>query len=284
MASSLVGKVALITAGSAGLGAAIASKLAAAQMRIVINYASNSARATELVKSLSDALPPTETTSEPRFIAIQADLAKRADIVRLVEESVRAMGRLDVVVSNGGWTRFSNFNNLDEGVIESDWDQCFNMNVKSHLFLMHASKEHLEATEGALITTSSVASVKPSGSSLVRTPTTAVSKAAQIHLVKALAMIVSPKVRVNSISPGILLTVCLHSLFLQSLYSVVTPADYRVKDWGMKFSEEHLAAAKEKTLLKRFATVEDCAEQVLTFAKSKSVTGQNAVIDSGFSI
>lgn len=79
------------------------------------------------------------------------------------------MERLDVVVSNHGWTRMSNFMNLDDNVVEEDWDKCFNFNVKSHLFLMHAAKRHLEETEGAFITTASVAGVKPSGSSLVCT-------------------------------------------------------------------------------------------------------------------
>ena len=95
-------------------------------------------------------------------------MSKRSDIIRLVDETIAAMGQLNVVVSNGGWTRFSNFAGLDEGVVENYWDQCFNMNVKSHLFLMHAAKEHLDIADGAFITPSSVAGVKPSGSSLVR--------------------------------------------------------------------------------------------------------------------
>lgn len=78
------------------------------------------------------------------------------------------MGRLDVVVSNHGWTRLTDFANLEEGVVEEDWDKCFVYNVKSHLWLMHAAKKHLEESEGAFITTASVAGMKPSGSSLVR--------------------------------------------------------------------------------------------------------------------
>ncbi|MCJ1303997.1 hypothetical protein MMC08_006808 [Hypocenomyce scalaris] len=171
MANPLAGKVALVTAGSAGLGAAIVAKLAASQMRVVVNYSSNAVRASELIKTLADSnLDLTESDVaklQPRFLVIKADLSKRSDIIRLVDETVAAMGQLDVVVSNGGWTRFSNFADLDEGVVESDWDQCFNMNVKSHLFLMHAAKEHLDLVEGAFISTSSVAGVKPSGSSLV---------------------------------------------------------------------------------------------------------------------
>jgi len=260
MATPLAGKVALITAGSAGLGAAIANTLASQQMCVVINYSSNGDRADALVKSLSEATSSFWQTSEEgkaRFVAIKADVGDRAQIITLVDEAVLTMGRLDVVISNAGWTRFSNFHDLDEGVLEEDWDWCFNMNVKSHLFLMHAAKPHLDATEGSFITTASVAGVRPSGSSLAY----AVSKAAQVHLVTALAGIVSPRIRVNCVSPGILLT-----------------------DWGMKFPKEKLEAAREQNKLKRFATVEDVAEQVLVFVKSRSVTGMNAVIDAGYSL
>lgn len=87
-------------------------------------------------------------------------------------------------------------------MIDEDWDKCFLYNVKSHLWLMHAVKPELEKTEGAFVTTASIAGVKPSGSSLPY----AVTKSAAIHLSKALAVIAAPKVRVNSISPGLLLT------------------------------------------------------------------------------
>jgi len=63
-------------------------------------------------------------------------------LTRLVKETVDVMGRLDLVVSNHGWTRIRNFFDLDENVDESDWGRCYNMNVKSHLFLFHAAKEH----------------------------------------------------------------------------------------------------------------------------------------------
>ena len=162
MANVLEVKVALVTAGSAGLGAAAARALASEGMAVVINYSANKQRANALVCSLFEEFPDT-----PRFAAVQADLGIRADITELVDETFRIMGRLDVVVSNGGWTRFSNFADLEDGVEEADWDRCFNMNVKSHLWLIHAAKQHLDETEGAFITTASLAGVIPSGSSLV---------------------------------------------------------------------------------------------------------------------
>ena len=164
MANVLPGKIALVTAGSAGLGAAAARALASEGMDVVINYSANKQRADALVGSLHAVF------HHSRFAAIQGDLGVRSDIKRLVEETIETMGELDVVVSNGGWTRFSDFADLEDGVEEADWDRCFNMNVKSHLWLIHAAKKHLEDTEGAFITTASLAGVIPSGSSLVHCP------------------------------------------------------------------------------------------------------------------
>ena len=240
MANVLKGKVALVTAGTAGLGAAAARALASEGMRVVINYSANSQRADALLESLLEEFSDESMSDDDeigyRFIAIRADLGCRADVTQLVDETIGNMLRLDVVVSNGGWTRFSNFTDLEDGVDEADWDRCFNMNVKSHLWLMHAAKKHLDETEGAFITTASLAGVIPSGSSLVKCPQLvlseipllkptrqayAVTKAAQIHLVKSLATIVGPKIRCNSVSPAILLTVSdIHEN--QSIYSLLT--------------------------------------------------------------
>jgi len=174
-------KVALVTASSAGLGAAIAKHLVQ-RMRVVINYSSTPDRANTVLAELSSLVGSGNhdfdddklaqgsggTGPLPRFHAIRADLGQRSEIQQLVSETVAVMGRLDVVVSNGGWTKIRNFSDLGDNVEEDDWDRCFNINVKSHLYLFHAAKEHLSATEGSFITTASVAGVKPSGSSLVR--------------------------------------------------------------------------------------------------------------------
>ncbi|KAF5527845.1 hypothetical protein COL154_000910 [Colletotrichum chrysophilum] len=247
---------ALITAGSAGLGAATARLFARNGYNVVVNYANNAERAESLVRDLRASSPL--AADQQRFAAIKADLSRKDDLAELVRGAVAALGgRLDVLFSNGGWTRIRNLQDLDENVDEEDWDRCFNMNVKSHLFLMHAARPHLDEAEGAFITTASLAGVKVSGSSMAY----AVTKAAQIHLVKALAMAAGPRIRVNSVSPGLLLT-----------------------DWGLQFSEEQREAMREKTRLKRLPTVDDVADQVLCFAKSRSVTGANVVIDGGLSL
>ncbi|KAI8966030.1 NAD(P)-binding protein [Daldinia sp. FL1419] len=242
--------VALITAGSAGLGAAAVRVFAKNGYRVVVNYANNEERANKLLEEL----PSLSTLPGDNFVAIKADLGSRDEINRLVKQTVDRFGRLDVVFSNGGWTRFRGMESIDDNAYEEEWDRAFNMNVKSHLWLMQAAKKHLDETEGAFITTASVAGVTTAGSSLAYS----VTKAAQIHLMKALAVMAAPKITVNTVSPGLLIT-----------------------EWATRFTDEQKEAHRQKTKLKRFATVEDVAEQVLTFAKSKSTTGVNIVIDSG---
>jgi NAD(P)-dependent dehydrogenase (short-subunit alcohol dehydrogenase family) len=161
--------VAIVTAGSAGLGAATAKLFAQNGMRVVINYSSNSDRAEALVKELEGSSPLTSTASK-NFVAIRADLSSRVDIQRLIEEAVSIMGRIDAVFSNGGWTHLRNIADLDDNMNEEDWDRCFQMNVKSHLFLMHAARKYLDETCGVFVTTASLAGVKFGGSSLVSSP------------------------------------------------------------------------------------------------------------------
>ncbi|KIL83889.1 hypothetical protein FAVG1_12866 [Fusarium avenaceum] len=258
-------KVALVTAASSGLGAAIARILAVELgMNVVINFNSNISRAQDLVKNIQAECDARRTESCNSIQTIQANTCDKAQIRSLVDEAAsRFGGRLDVVISNVGWTRMRQFSDIDDNVDEDDWDRCYVANVKSHLWLFHAAKEYLEESNkreagGAIfVTTASLAGVVPSGSSIPY----AVTKAAQIHLGKCLAKVAAPSIRVNTISPGILLT-----------------------EWGLTFPAERLEIARNTNKLKRFATVEDVAEQVKTFVVSRSVTGQNGVIDAGFSL
>ncbi|EXJ59831.1 alcohol dehydrogenase [Cladophialophora yegresii CBS 114405] len=255
-------KVALVTASSAGLGAATVKALAP-YFRVVVNYHSRAEKAEQVIREASQ-IPPaaadSSPTEEPRFHAIKADVSQRSEIERLVSETVATMGRLDVVVSNAGWTRLTNFFDIDQQVNEADWDRCFNVNVKSHLWLLYAAKPHLEKSEaggGAFVTVASLAGVRPSGSSLPYS----VTKAAEIHLTKGLALICGAKVRCNSVSPGLMMT-----------------------EWGNQFPESKVKATVEKSALKGTATVEDVADQIRTLVLSRSITGQNIVIDCGIAV
>ncbi|KAL3462040.1 short-chain dehydrogenase [Aspergillus heterothallicus] len=255
-------KVALITGASRGVGAAVARAFAAqGNIRVAINYHSNASAAEQLLTELSAIRQKKNDVAskdqERWFTAIQADTTKREGMANLVKQTIEQLGRLDIVVSNVGWTRMTDFMNLEDADNEADWDRCFDVNVKSHFRLFRTCQPYLESSEGVFIATASVAGVKPSGSSLAY----AVTKAALIHLVKGLAIIAGPKIRVNSVAPGVLMT-----------------------DWGKGFPAEKVRAVVEKNVLKRLATPEDVAEQVRFLAMSRSITGMNAVIDAGFSL
>jgi NAD(P)-dependent dehydrogenase (short-subunit alcohol dehydrogenase family) len=159
--------VALVTAGSAGLGAAVVRCFASNGYRVVINYNSSADKATNLLEILP-LHPDTKGSLQTDFhMCIQADIESRHDVERLVAETYSRMGRLDVIFSNGGWTQPRDMTSIDENAFEEEWDRAFNMNVKSHLWLLHAAKSYLDATEGCFISTASVSGLGHNGSSLV---------------------------------------------------------------------------------------------------------------------
>ena len=91
----------------------------------MINYANNETRAQELLKELHGIPQTAQSNEKPRFAAIRTDVGDKPALQQLVKDTVSQFGRLYVVVSNAGWTRITNFNNLDEGMIDEDWDKCF---------------------------------------------------------------------------------------------------------------------------------------------------------------
>src|SRR5580692_11802643 len=96
--NKLAGKVAVVTGASKGIGASIAKHLAAEGAYVVVNYASSKAGADKVVDEI--------TKQGGRAVAVQADVAKKADIDRLFAETKKAFGQLDVLVNNAGIYEF----------------------------------------------------------------------------------------------------------------------------------------------------------------------------------
>lgn len=134
---------------------------------------------------------------------VQGDVGLESDCQRIVAESIHKLGGLDVIISNAGYTRFSDFNDLSAPTVE-DWDKTYAVNVKAQVHLMNAAlptfKKNVEG--GVFLITSSIAGSYAGGSSMPYS----VSKAAQLHLMKCMATTQGPKVRVNAVLPGLLLT------------------------------------------------------------------------------
>src|SRR5215203_4696860 len=124
--AKLDGKVAVVTGASKGIGAAIAQHLAAEGAAVVVNYASSKAGAERVVAEI--------TKKGGKAVAVQADVSKPADVQRLLGETKKAFGRLDVLVNNAGVYEFAPL----EQVTPEHFHKQFDLNV---LGLILASQE-----------------------------------------------------------------------------------------------------------------------------------------------
>src|SRR5262249_2057292 len=104
MSERLKGKVAVVTGASKGIGAAIARPLAAEGAAVAVNYSSSKEEANRVVADIAG--------KGGRAIAIQADLAKEADVRRLFAQAREALGRIDILVNNAGVYEFAPLENL----------------------------------------------------------------------------------------------------------------------------------------------------------------------------
>ena len=191
MAKKLDGKVALVTGASKGIGAAIALHLAAEGAAVVVNYSSSKEGADRVVGEI--------VGRRGKAVAVQANVAKQADIQRLFAEAKRAFGRLDILVNNAGVYEFAPL----EDVTPEHFHKQFDLNV---LGLLLASREAVKLfgpAGGAIINISSVvATAAPPNASVY-----SATKAAVDAVTRSLAKELGPrKVRVNSINPGMVET------------------------------------------------------------------------------
>ena len=240
------GKVAIVTGGGTGMGKAISTGLAAAGASVVVNYSRSADEATATVGEIEAA--------GGKAAAVQADVADAGQAARLVSQAVDRYGRLDIIVNNAGTTVFVPFPDLD-GIDEADWDRIMAVNVKAPWLLAKAAAKALRADGGgAIVTISSVAGIKPGGSSLAYS----VSKAAMIHLTKGLAIALAPDVRVNSIAPGFVNT-----------------------RWHDNSSDERKRQIAEASPLKSHVGVESIATATLECLRNDNMTGQVIALDSG---
>lgn len=125
MSSSAAASVALVTGASRGIGRAIALELARLGYAVAVNYATRREAAEQVVAEIA------QTGGQAQ--AMSADIGQRADRQRLVDETLAAFGRLDVLVNNAGITSVGRHDLLQ--ATEESWDQVFNTNLKGPFFL-----------------------------------------------------------------------------------------------------------------------------------------------------
>ena len=133
MTLPLSGKVALITGSSRSIGAAIAKRLASDGAIVVINYVSTADVAQKLAKEI-------DLEGKGRALLVQADVSSVAEGNRLVEETVRHLGRLDILVLNAGYSEAQTLESLSE----AEYDKQFLINVKVPLFMVQTAGKHFQ--------------------------------------------------------------------------------------------------------------------------------------------
>ena len=183
--AKLHGKVALVTGGSKGIGAAIAAALAAEGARVVVNYASSKAGADAVVAAIRDA--------GGEAIAVQADVSDADQAQALVTRAVQEFGRLDVLVNNSGVYEMGPL----EQMTQDQYRRMFDINVLGVLLTTQAALDHLGEGGSVINVSSSITTIAPANSAVYTG-----SKGAVDAITRVLAKELGPRgIRVNAVAP-----------------------------------------------------------------------------------
>ena len=244
--NALKGKVALVTGGSGSIGGAIAERLAHEGAVVVISYVGFEEGANKTLDAVREAGADGMT--------LVLDQRDPTSIDRAIQQVVDQYSRLDILVNNAAWNIGIPFPDLD-ALTPEIWDQVLETNLRGPFLLARSAASALKASRGCVINISSAGGISPGSSSIAYSS----SKAGLNHLTRCLAVAMAPEVKVNCIAPGLVEGTRMANRLL----------------------ERNAEGARRQAVLKRVGALEDIAEQVVTFCRSESVTGQTIVIDGG---
>lgn len=232
---------ALVTGSSSGIGEAIARRLAQLGATVVVNSANSIDAGNRVAKEIGGSY-------------VQGDISQAESRERLIKHCA-SLGGLDILVNNAGWTKLVAHHDLDS-LSEETFRKTFEVNVFGTWELTKLAMPLLKAaTDPNVINVTSIAGVRPVGSSIAYS----MSKAALNHMTLLLAKSHAP-VRVNAVAPGL----------------VETP-------WTESWQDQH-AGVRAIAPLQRSATPDDCVETVLGFLRNRYMTGQVVVVDGGLTL
>jgi pteridine reductase len=244
--NSLAGRSVLITGAARRIGAALARGFHAEGANVCIHFHRSAGEAEQLRDELNAARADSA-------IAIAADLLDVDALPRLVDRTVQAFGRLDVLINNA-----STFYPTPLGAVTArHWDDLMGTNLRAPLFLSQAAAPALKAAHGLILNMIDIHAQRP----LPQHPVYSTAKAGLMMLTRSLARELGPEVRVNGIAPG----------------PILWP------EGGM--DEAVKQEIIDKTLLKRSGEPPDIVRTALFFAKDAPfVTGQILAVDGGRSV
>ena len=234
----------LVTGSSSGIGERIAQRFSALGAAVVVN-SSSSVEAGERVAA--------ELPGEA--IYVRADISDPDQARGLIEATIERFGQLDVLVNNAGWTTVVDHRDID-ALTDEIFRKTFEVNVFGTWWLTKAAIPHLrEVDDGNIVNITSIAGVRPVGSSIAYS----MSKAALNQMTVLLAKSYGP-IRVNAVAPGL----------------VATP-------WTSDWDTLHAAVAASAPI-PRSATPDDVAEATLAFVRNRYTTGDIMVVDGGITL
>ncbi len=234
-------RVAIVTGSSSGIGEETARRLSALGATVVVNSSSS----VEAGEAVSASLPGDSAY-------IRADISNQAEGHALIDQTIERYGRLDYLINNAGWTTSIDHKDLD-ALTDEVFRKTFEVNVFGTWWLTKYAIPHLrQSDDAAIVNITSIAGVRPVGSSMAYS----MSKAALNQMTLLLAKSYGP-IRVNAVAPGL----------------VATP-------WTADWEAQHAAVAAMAPL-QRSATPDDCAEAVLALIRNRYTSGEVFVVDGG---
>src|SRR6202522_3492220 len=241
---NLAEKVALVTGGSRGIGAAIAKRLAADGASVAITYAKDASAASAVVKAIEG--------NGGKAVAIQADAADAEAVKSAVEKAVATFGRLDVLVNSAGTAIPKPF---EETTLE-EMDRVININLRGVLATTQAALKHMK-NGGRIIMIGSAVGERAAAPGLV--PYAATKGAVKMFTQALSRELGSRGITVNNVQPG----------------PIDTDLNPATGDWAVP--------QKSATVLNRYGSVDEIASMVAFVAGSESsyITGANLTVDGG---
>jgi len=241
----LEGKVAIVTGSSRGIGRTVAERLAEAGASVVVNYTKNPEKAAEVVKGI--------TEKGGKAIAVGADVSKVADIEKLFQETIKAFGKVDILVNSAGVS----ITKPMAQITEEEFDYAMAVNVKGTYFCCQKAMQYMEENGKIVNISTSV-----NGQMFVNFTLYCATKAAVEQITRQSAKEFGPKkININAVAPGPVYTDMLRA--------------------GR--TEEELEAMKKNNAFGRHGETEDIADVIefLVSEKGHWVSGQTLRVNGG---
>jgi NAD(P)-dependent dehydrogenase (short-subunit alcohol dehydrogenase family) len=267
-------RTAIVTGGSRGIGRAIAKRLAADGLRVVIaaRGEQDAARAAAAIRAQGG-----------EALSLACDVRQAGDVAKLTERTLDAFGRVDVVINNAG---VSPRRVEPQELTEADWDVILDTNLKGAFLLSQAAAaDMIPRRQGVIINIASIAGVMP----IALESAYCASKAGLIGLTKALALEWARYgIRVHAVAPGYVATEM--NAGVRQVGEAAAARGLSAASPGLP-AEEALAASiyasvVGRTLLGRFGLPEEVAEVVAFLASDRAayMTGAVTFVDGGWTI